>query len=58
MTDFLFKKDVADYDQHLADLVEFENERQARRLIMIPQRKHGTTRCAQVTGLIFPKHLC
>ena len=42
MTDFLFKQDVADYDEHVAGLVEFENARQARRLIMIPSESIAT----------------
>ena len=36
MSDFLFKKDVEIYDPNVNGLVEFEAERQARRLIMIP----------------------
>jgi len=36
MSDFLFKKDVDIYDPNVSGLVEFEAERQARRLIMIP----------------------
>jgi len=36
MSDFLFKKDVDIYDPNVNGLVEFEAERQARRLIMIP----------------------
>ena len=36
MSDFLFKKEVDIYDPNVSGLVEFEAERQARRLIMIP----------------------
>ena len=36
MSDYLFHKRVEDYDPNVKDLVEFETERQARRLIMIP----------------------
>ncbi len=53
MTDFLFKKDVADYDQHLADLVEFENERQARRLIMIPSESMAPLAVRKLLGSSF-----
>jgi len=36
MSDYLFKKRVEDYDPNVKNLVEFETERQARRLIMVP----------------------
>ncbi len=36
MSDYLFKKRVEVYDPNIKGLVEFETERQARRLIMIP----------------------
>ncbi|NLE84202.1 MAG: serine hydroxymethyltransferase [Chloroflexi bacterium] len=36
MSDYLFEKHVEDYDPNVKSLVEFETERQARRLIMIP----------------------
>jgi|LSQX01.2.fsa_nt_gb glycine hydroxymethyltransferase len=36
MSDYLFKKSVEGYDPNVKSLVDFETERQARRLIMIP----------------------
>ncbi len=36
MEDFLFRGDLADIDPDVADLINLEAERQARRLIMIP----------------------
>ncbi|HZK17036.1 MAG: serine hydroxymethyltransferase [Anaerolineaceae bacterium] len=36
MSDYLFEKRVEDYDPNVKSLVDFETERQARRLIMIP----------------------
>lgn len=36
MNDFLFDKEVQEYDPHITSLVRYEAERQARRLIMIP----------------------
>ena len=36
MSDFLFNKGIEVYDPNVKSLVEFETERQARRLIMIP----------------------
>ncbi len=53
MTDFLFKKSVADYDQHMAELVEFENERQARRLIMIPSESMAPLAVRELLGSSF-----
>ena len=53
MTDFLFKQDVADYDEHVAGLVEFENERQARRLIMIPSESIAPLAVRKLLGSSF-----
>ncbi|MDY0126476.1 MAG: serine hydroxymethyltransferase, partial [Anaerolineaceae bacterium] len=36
MSDYLFEKCIEDYDPNVKSLVDFETERQARRLIMIP----------------------
>ena len=36
MSDYLFEKRVEDYDPNVKGLIDFETERQARRLIMIP----------------------
>ena len=36
MDDFLFRGDVADVDPDVAQLIEYETERQARKLILIP----------------------
>lgn len=53
MTDFLFKQDVAAYDQHIAGLVEYENERQARRLIMIPSESMAPLAVRELLGSSF-----
>lgn len=53
MTDFLFKQDLAHYDKNVAELVEFENERQARRLIMIPSESMAPLAVRQLLGSSF-----
>ena len=38
--DMVFGKDLAEVDPDVADLIAFEEERQARKLIMIPSESY------------------
>jgi glycine hydroxymethyltransferase len=53
MSDFLFRGSLADLDPALADIVEFETERQYRKLILIPSESTAPKAVLDVLGTPF-----
>lgn len=53
MTDYLFTKDLKDYDPDLQELADLEAERQARRLIMIPSESTAPLAVRKLLGSAF-----
>ena len=53
MTDYLFTKDLKDYDSDLQELADLEAERQARRLIMIPSESTAPLAVRKLLGSAF-----
>jgi len=51
--DFLFRGDLADLDPALAQLVEYEAERQARKLILIPSESSPSGVVREAQGSVF-----
>lgn len=52
MDDFLFRGDLADVDPDVAQLIEFETERQARKLILIPSESSAPLAVRQAVGSV------
>lgn len=53
MSDYLFKKSVEGYDPNVKSLIDFETERQARRLIMIPSESIAPKAVRELLGSPF-----
>jgi glycine hydroxymethyltransferase len=53
MDDFLFHGDLAEVDPDVAQLAEFEAERQARKLILIPSESSAPQAVLQAVGSVF-----
>ncbi|MBU1662815.1 MAG: glycine cleavage system aminomethyltransferase GcvT [Chloroflexi bacterium] len=51
--DLLFRGDIAELAPHVADLIEREAERQARKLIMIPSESYAPLAVRQALGSVF-----
>ncbi|MFL7790689.1 MAG: hypothetical protein AB8I69_00995, partial [Anaerolineae bacterium] len=51
--DFLFRGDLDEFDPDVAQLVELEKERQARKLIMIPSESSVPQAVREVLGSVF-----
>ncbi len=51
--DLLFRGDIADLAPHVAQLIEREAERQARKLIMIPSESYAPLAVRQALGSVF-----
>ncbi|MFQ5812330.1 MAG: serine hydroxymethyltransferase, partial [Anaerolineae bacterium] len=51
--DLVFGKDLAEVDPDVADLIAFEEERQARKLIMIPSESYCPKPVRQALGSVF-----
>src|SRR5512139_1803710 len=53
MTDFLFRGDLSDLDPDVDELVKFETERQARKLILIPSESTAPRAVREALSSIF-----
>src|SRR5512144_1026373 len=53
MTDFLFRGDLSDLDPDVYDLMQFEAERQARKLILIPSESMSPLAVGEALGSAF-----
>jgi glycine hydroxymethyltransferase len=53
MDDFLFRGDLADVDPDVAQLIEYETERQARKLILIASESSAPLAVRQALGSVF-----
>src|SRR5512139_1127173 len=53
MTDFLFRGDLSDLDPDVDELVKFETERQARKLILIPSESTAPRAVREALGSVF-----
>ena len=51
--DLVFGKDLAEVDPDVADLIAFEEERQARKLIMIPSESYCPKPVREALGSVF-----
>jgi glycine hydroxymethyltransferase len=51
--DFLFREDIAELDPYVARLIECEQARQARKLIMIPSESSAPRAVRQALGSVF-----
>ena len=51
--DLVFNKDLAEVDPDVADLIAFEEERQARKLIMIPSESYCPKPVREALGSVF-----
>ncbi|MCX7680620.1 MAG: glycine cleavage system aminomethyltransferase GcvT [Anaerolineae bacterium] len=51
--DFLFRADLEDLDPFIADLIRWEQERQARKLILIPSESYAPRAVRQALGSVF-----
>lgn len=52
-TDFLFRADLEELDPFMADLIRWEAERQARKLILIPSESSAPKAVRQALGSVF-----
>ncbi len=52
-TDFLFRADLEELDPFMADLIRWEAERQARKLILIPSESYAPKAVRQALGSVF-----
>ncbi|MBO9371075.1 MAG: hypothetical protein J7575_08325, partial [Chloroflexi bacterium] len=52
-TDFLFRADLEELDPFMADLIRWEHERQARKLILIPSESYAPKAVRQALGSVF-----
>ncbi len=53
MDDFLFREPLAEIDPELADLLAYEAERQARKLVMIPSESFSPAAVHEAVGSVF-----
>ncbi|HEY4688327.1 MAG TPA: serine hydroxymethyltransferase, partial [Anaerolineae bacterium] len=53
MSDFLFRGDLAELDPAIAELIEHETDRQARKLILIPSESAAPQAVREVLGSVF-----
>ncbi len=53
MTDFLFREDLEELDPFMADLIRWEAERQARKLILIPSESYAPKAVREALGSVF-----
>ncbi|MGE5376206.1 MAG: serine hydroxymethyltransferase [Bacteroidota bacterium] len=53
MTDFLFRGDLSDLDPDVDELIKFEAERQARKLILIPSESTAPQAVREALGSVF-----
>ncbi len=58
MTDFLFRGKLAELDPDVFELTQLEQERQARKLILIPSEINRSAGRARSAGFRFPEYLC
>jgi glycine hydroxymethyltransferase len=52
-TDFLFRADLEELDPFMADLIRWEQERQARKLILIPSESYAPQAVREAEGSVF-----
>jgi glycine hydroxymethyltransferase len=52
-TDFLFRADLGELDPFMADLIRWEQERQARKLILIPSESYAPKAVREAEGSVF-----
>ncbi len=52
-TDFLFRGDLEELDPFMADLIRWEQERQARKLILIPSESYAPKAVREAEGSVF-----
>src|SRR5512139_224339 len=52
LDDFLFRGDIAELDPYVAQLIDHEAERQARKLIMIPSESYAPQAVRQALGSV------
>ena len=58
MTDFLFRGKLAELDPDVFELTQLEQERQARKLILIPSESTAPLAVREALWFRLPEYLC